>query len=60
MVLCEASTLESEEQDSIDEHETVIFEMLCSCNCAPELAKLRAPRMHEDCSHLKALICKNL
>jgi len=55
---CEASTLESVEKDSMDEHGTVIFEIPCSFNFSPESGRLSAPCTHEDYNHLKVLFCK--
>jgi len=48
MELSVAPTLEFDENDSIDEHGTVIFETPCSFNATPESGILNAPRTHED------------
>src|SRR6185437_8416789 len=37
MEFCEALTLESDEKDSTNEHETVIFEIPCSFNGTPSI-----------------------
>ena len=52
MEVCEAPTLESDEKDSTDEHETIIFEIPCSFNATPESGMLSAPCTHEDYNHL--------
>ena len=58
MEFCEALTLESDEKDSINEHETVIFEIPCSFNATLESGMLSALCTHEDYNHLMVLFCK--
>ena len=58
MEFCEAPTLESDKEDSTDEHGTLIFEIPCSFNATPESGMLIAPCTHEDYNQLKVLFCK--
>ena len=59
MEFCEAPTLESDKEDSTDEHGTLIFEIPCSFNATPESGMLSAPCTHEDYNQLKkVLFCK--
>ena len=61
MELCGAPTLESNEKDSTNEHESFTLEMPqkpCSFNNTPESGMLSAPCTHEDYNHLKVLFCK--
>ena len=58
MEFCEVPTLESDEKNSTDEHETIIFKISYSFNATPESGMLSAPCTHEDNNHLMVLFCK--
>ena len=58
MEFCEAPTLESDKEDSTDEHGTLIFEIPCSFNATPELGMLIAPCTHDDYNHRMVLFRK--
>ena len=61
MEFYEATTLESEGKDSVDEHGSsilVITQEPCSFIASPELTTLCAPSIHEDYNCLKVLSCK--
>ena len=54
----EAPTLESKENNSLDEHGSFILEIPqepCSFNASPESGTLCAPSTHEDYNRLKVL-----
>ena len=60
---CEAPTLESEENDSTNEHGSFTFDIPrkpCSFNATPESGMLSAQCTHEDYNQLKVLFCKIL
>ena len=61
MKLCEVPTLESNEKDSLNEHENFTFDIPrkpCSFNATPKSGMLSAPCTHEDYNQLKVLFCK--
>ena len=61
MEFCEASTLDSNEKDSTNEHGSFTFDIPrkpCSFNATPESGMLSAPCTHEDNNHLMVLFCK--
>ena len=61
MEFYEATTLESEGKDSVDEHGSfilVITQEPCSFTASPESSTLCALSIHEDYNCLKVLSCK--